>query len=1309
MNILKYLRGGLNLDDSPEVMDPEDWTYALNVVDGRSYGGKGGEKENILGTNSVNATVRQVLVNQNGTFLTWINDGSGTDWVLGSSPSITLLSGQSSKNLKLLLPNPSSGKINVQFEYAATGGNRQTLYCAIRNGSSVIEAKELTVINSLTIVFNFETSTEIDNIIIYTVQPILTERIIPGKEYDLNGLSSESESNAGQTHLTFVSGTNLGLPNTSVITTNPPPVTYYNPHTPSAANNEFIRALLVSTSATTSPLHLASIRAWSPTVIEPGSTIRAEVYVYVPSGTPITTHGSYEFYLDAESSDGVQFTTSSPINRTVAESTNAWKKVSLTATINLPLAGRPSNLVFKLKIKNPSNLSDPNTLTAGGKMYVDSFWTYNSAASASTITISTASVNTIGEEPVVNTDYQHIGTVKALDPETGDVINYLFFYHNQLTPTPQNNHTIYKLDNSGRLSVVLIWSGLNFNPLYRINGGGVSGNLLYFTDGLNQPRCVHLTRYANGAVPSSEEEILHIKRGPLFPPVISYTKTITPTLKKIDDAQFSYQYEYIDGQLSVIAPWSDLVRGEGGSTATTVDGVVESVIVSIGTTETFPVNIKRIKFVARKNNTGAPFYIGDVEANFFQSAGTVTYKEQNEGIIESIYLKQFESIPLKVGASCISKSRAWFANYTEGYDTPVASDKNPTTNVRFTSFSIENIGSEVGTGLTFGPNSKYSLGIVLHDDQGRSCGVIDRGYTISTDKAIKYDQTRKRLSYQVGGVAPLWAKQYSVVITKDLIKSNFINQSFSANTGTEYYVLVDGSGVETYTMTYSSSVKYVRLLYQRNKIGIGYSASVNDSVMVTNDLANVTYGPVKILKQVGDYIYVEPINIGSGAFPLNYQIYTPITANDGLYFEVARYNINADQTIDTTAHKLYGDCENIVTYGTFKMPQMRVRPADGPWNTWIGKPYIKTTVGQVYKRNFIKYSSPFIGESNINGLSEFNIGDDGKTAYDAGKIQKLIPTSKEATEGDVILAICASDTYSVYIDENRLSSGNDTLLVASPQVIGDIRKQKSGYGTINPESVIEEDGDVYWFDALSGAYVRYASNGIFPISDYKVSKYFREKGHLYSQGGTAYGNGLVDRGQVYSGYDPYYKIIYVTLNGETIGFSIDKERWMSFYGFDGIEGMFSASDHLYSIIGGAIFKHNNDDEFNSFYGNVQDSIITCSFNESRDAKEWRIIEIEASSNFKQWISGNQVVAGTSLRVDLTNRNGQETNILSNEFEVDEDCIYGEIRGDINSGTILSGEPMYSKTLQCMLTFSGGAYKQITSLKAGFEISRGHNL
>lgn len=316
---------------------------------------------------------------------------------------------------------------------------------------------------------------------------------------------------------------------------------------------------------------------------------------------------------------------------------------------------------------------------------------------------------------------------------------------------------------------------------------------------------------------------------------------------------------------------------------------------------------------------------------------------------------------------------------------------------------------------------------------------------------------------------------------------------------------------------------------------------------------------------------------------------------------------------------------------------------------------------------------------------------------------------REASDGDVLLAICNSDTYSVYMDEARLSTNDTSFIVKSTDVIGDIRKQQSGFGTLHPESVHEEDGYVYWYDHLQRAYVRYAKNGVFPISEYKVVDHFEDQAGLNSTSDI-----------VVTGYDPFYKLIFVTFvnastsTKKTIAFSITKERWVGFFDF-APDGYIVGSKKLYSVVDGSLYSHDNVNAstgFNNFYGTTYNSVIDLSFNDSPfSPKEWRVLQIQLSPNFYAFGAGaEQLLVTDSLEADISNRQGQATDIKYNEFDLDENMVYGEIRGDANAtGGIVAGDPIYSNTMQCRLTFTGGSYKQILAVKAGCDPSRGHNL
>lgn len=304
-----------------------------------------------------------------------------------------------------------------------------------------------------------------------------------------------------------------------------------------------------------------------------------------------------------------------------------------------------------------------------------------------------------------------------------------------------------------------------------------------------------------------------------------------------------------------------------------------------------------------------------------------------------------------------------------------------------------------------------------------------------------------------------------------------------------------------------------------------------------------------------------------------------------------------------------------------------------------------------------------------------------------------------------MLAICNSDTYSIYIGESRLASGDQSFIVASPKVIGDVRKQRSGFGTLHPESVVEENGYVYWYDKLSRAYVRYASNGIFPISEYKVVSYFEDVSEI---------NGVDDA--VISGYDPYYKMVFVTfpnnpVQGKTIGFSLTKDRWISFYGFKPI-GYFCDGTKMLSITGGNIWSHTAEGSgYNIFYVITNSTEIVLSFNDAPDQpKEWRVVQVQMSPTPFSYVNGDQVLLSDVLRVEMTNRNGQFTSVRYYEFEVDENMAYADIRCDeFSSGGLIEGVLMYSNTLQVKVKISGSSYKTFTMAKIGFDPSLSHSL
>jgi hypothetical protein len=1269
MEQTRWPKGGLNVDDSKEIVDPEDWTDAVNIVDGRSLNAKNGEKENVRGTTLLSEDLSiNIIVDENNTFVDWLNTSDGQSWVLGSEPSVIDIPGETqSKYLTYTPPTVIQGWFPIKFKYNVTNLSEAAieLYCCVDdNGTTLIQHVPITSASGeLSFLFN-------------STGPILKAFI-----FIVTGTSNVPSINAAgggpdfeTSPLTWGFAPAFGTTSQSSLykTSGNYSLKYKHGATASPATN-------------TTRYAMAKMNAVD---VPTGKRIYCSVNVYTPSSNQIDQN-AFELYLEPWLFAGVTFVTVSNTNKTVASCINSWQTIEAVFDVTNP--GNVPVYVY-VAIKDPMGVNGVFTLSEG-EIYVDEFYVTGSATPQSVSLSDVLIQKNISITDIIDSNSKYIGHIRSAK----DDVNYIFFYN-----TNPDKHCIVKLQND-TLSLVLAWSGFGFSPLkkHRIQGG-IADQLLYFTDNFNPPRCVHENRYSSGSIPATAEEVLWIKRGPIAPPLYIKQTTVGYIVIK-DDLQFATQFVYIDGQQSVLSPFTDLCRRETSTES------FNDVIVALHPSDPVPSNVIKIKYIVKKGINGTPVVFSERTPS---NDAPVTFHIGTEGeVVESMYFKSFENIPLLAKSATISKSRAWLGNYLEGYDTP--------TNITI-DYAFEESGEwDTDEGPAFEGNSSRKLGALLFDESGRSCGVIPLKDVNGLDAIVSvlgpvgHETARRKLNFRLQGTPPPWAKRWSLVVTDDLIKSYFLSGYLDNTIGPKSsYVIVDANEVETFTPeSWQAETKYIKInLDSMNRNGLFYSHKPGDQVILQDNFLGGFTNPLEIIKQVGSYIYVPSQNVGPFTVASDvrpFQIFTPIAASTGAYYEIGHSEPIIGGVFDTAYSKWEGSSMNVnysVFAGTSKVTQMSLKK-DGTWNTDAGRIAIVTEIGQVYKRNFFKCSSPFISGINVNGLSEFNIGDEKSVSLEAGEIQKLQPTSKESTEGDIILAICNSDTFSVYIDETRVATGQTTFLVASANVIGDVRKQKSGYGTLHPESVHEEDGYVYMFDKLSRSFLRYATNGLFPISEYKMVDFFEAQAKL---------NAVTDA--VICGYDPFYKLIFVTFTNaatetkRTVAFSTVKDRWTSWFDF-APDGYIVGSDKMYSIVGGNIYKHDNEELFNNFYGEYFISSIDLSFNDSPDMpKEWRVVQLQSSPNMVSFSDGDQVVSPDTLVVNLSNQKGQETDIYHNEFEVDEDLIYGEIRCDKNSlGGIMDGVPMYSNTLQANIRFTGPAYKRILLVKVGFEPSKGHIL
>ena len=147
---------------------------------------------------------------------------------------------------------------------------------------------------------------------------------------------------------------------------------------------------------------------------------------------------------------------------------------------------------------------------------------------------------------------------------------------------------------------------------------------------------------------------------------------------------------------------------------------------------------------------------------------------------------------------------------------------------------------------------------------------------------------------------------------------------------------------------------------------------------------------------------------------------------------------------------------------------------------------------RIKKKNAIQWSETLVEGTSTNGMSTFDALNEKILPVSMGALRKLQQTSKVQQQGNVMLAIGEEETASLYLGEVQLvGSDTNSTLAYAPNVIGTVNILKGNFGTSNPESVVEYRGHVYWLDAHNGRVIQYSVNGLFPISNFKMIRFWK--------------------------------------------------------------------------------------------------------------------------------------------------------------------------------------------------------------------------
>jgi hypothetical protein len=671
----------------------------------------------------------------------------------------------------------------------------------------------------------------------------------------------------------------------------------------------------------------------------------------------------------------------------------------------------------------------------------------------------------------------------------------------------------------------------------------------------------------------------------------------------------------------------------------------------------------------------------------------------------------------------------------------------------------------VVTGVTasvfdvFKSRAQYMGGVVFYDFAMRKCGVVKGSNIISIPKR-DYDYTTATQGITVSvdstnrlNEIPDWAYYYSFVRTLNL-RTRFFAEGFDNNS---FYATKDKDGKYVFTQkTYVTGAVGIAIdttSLVQSGLGYAYDAGNGDiCYLIKSD--NTTH-ELPVIGQDGKYVIVKAKDIGDlTSQTFVYELFTPYQASEQEpFFEMGNIYPVANPTTGsrdyTTKFEVWLPDYYVMTrnYQSATYFAEAMCPNDAYWkrnDNDGGKVNYVTKLGQVQKTNSISFSNTFIQGTSVNGLSTFEALNQEQVPLEAGTITALRVATKVVGEGQgaVMLAICSKRPASLYIGEAQISaSSKEAFLIKANGVIGSINVLKDEFGCINPETVIDYDGLVFWLDLNRGEVAQYSANGADCVSRYGLSRFFKSYCRNYQKTFQSAMDTLNGFHHIPTAIDPSFRKEFLVVTpalvaeaamadlpsytstpsyatsiknrfdvsdkqGKAMALSIDNNVWHS-YKFVA-EWFEYLNSTMYGFKNGQVYIMDDDAvNTNTFFGVQQPLRVCFAVNEiSSGEKDAANISIE----------GNKVPDFTVVYVN--DNNEQITDLIISDYIKQEIASFAKVLRDrlspnvsgtadekLYTGDVVKGHPLYvMMEFQC---YNGLMY--VDAVNVGVNVSKGVEL
>jgi hypothetical protein len=502
-------------------------------------------------------------------------------------------------------------------------------------------------------------------------------------------------------------------------------------------------------------------------------------------------------------------------------------------------------------------------------------------------------------------------------------------------------------DNSVTYHVVSVDDGggvntsLNFNSDYLITGVDKVDDLLFFTDDLNQPRMIDVTRdypvpgYVGG-LPTEPyldslgsptffaESLLVIKKPPVNSPTFTLTN-LGAEQNFLEDRFicFAYRYRYENDMYSATSQFSDPAfipkSFDYDNSSYLNEGMVNSfdtALITINSGSKLVVGIDLlfkeasnpvIRVIEKLNKE--ELGIGDNQDYTYQFSNNKIYTILDDNEI----LRLYDNVPLKAKAQTVMGSRLVYGNYLEGYDVDE-------TQLRYTVNSVsEEIGvTPLNTRTESGFYDVISSGV--SPAKPDSVFIIDfsnilssSGPGLNAGSRIVFSITFNHNSFSIIGLAnpinltPSTTVSFFYTLQQDFnnIQDLFLDLDFREKMGVDSSVkpVVDSCSGVTFTDVFNCSIDLFKIdgnsdVYTKEGSGISQPIPVQgvlDPNVYTGSVPSPTFNSNEIAIQLPASVYVKNGTIASKV--AEYYEITNISAQFQAISETSSLHSNRDYEI----------------------------------------------------------------------------------------------------------------------------------------------------------------------------------------------------------------------------------------------------------------------------------------------------------------------------------------------------------------------------------------------------------------------------